>query len=375
MSHQALPVGPGLWRGPTPRTGACTRQLAEFGAVPVRELPDGATAYRLESGNEAPGLRRAAADPDEPVARAHWIAARLLAARAAHQERWPEPVMMAVLNLTPDSFSDGGKLPDLAAVLAAAAKRCDEGAGWLDLGAESTRPGAGAVADEEQLDRLLPAVAMLAKGAVPVSVDTRSAAVAAACLQAGARMVNDVSGLGDPGMAEVVAQRGCALVLMHMRGEPGAMYAGASYVHLLGEVADELAARADRALVGGIAGERILVDPGIGFAKTARQSLELLGGCGALRALGFPLLLGPSRKSFMEAVIPGRTPSQRDGGTAGAAALAAAQGAAVLRLHRGGAVWDAVRVAWAAAQAALPAAASPAEDNDCATPLAREALA
>lgn len=350
--HHALPLGSGWWRAPAARTSTCEHRLRALGVLPGPELPDGAGAYRLLPGFGDPDPRRAAQDPDQPEARAHWIAARLAAAAGACAVPAPPPAFMAILNLTPDSFSDGGELLPPGALERAAAARLAEGASWLDLGAESTRPGAAAVAAEAQLGRLLPALAALKGCAARLSVDTRSAAVAAACLDAGAHMVNDVSALADPGMGPLVAARGCPVVLLHTRGTPAEMGGRALYRHLLGETADELAAAVRRALQAGIRPEQIHLDPGIGYAKTAQQSLELLGRLRALRALGFPLLVGPSRKSFLAAVLGERPPQERDGGTAGAAALCAAQGAAILRLHRGGDTWDAARVAAAAAAAA-----------------------
>ncbi|RMH01156.1 MAG: dihydropteroate synthase, partial [Planctomycetota bacterium] len=194
----------------------------------------------------------------------------------------------------------------------------------------------------------------------PLSIDTRSARVAAACLAAGASWINDVSALSDPAMAPTVAAAGADLCLMHSRGTPADMQRRTGYRHLLGEVIDELAGRCRLALAAGVAPARIQVDPGIGFAKDAEQSLALLGRCGALRGLGFPLLVGPSRKSCLVAALGERPPRQRDAGSAGVAALAAAQGAAWLRLHRGGELWDAVLAAAAAGAAAR--VLRPAED-------------
>lgn len=264
---------------------------------------------------------------------------------------------MAILNLTPDSFSDGGKLDSPDAIRAQAKVAIDQGAAWLDLGAESTRPGASAIEDEEQLRRLLPAIEALHPLGVSLSIDTRSAVVAEACLQAGARMINDVSALSDPRMAEVCAAHdGAWLTLMHMRGTPETMREHCQYSFLLGEVADELAERAAVALEAGIAADRLLLDPGIGFAKTADQSCALLASVGSLRALGLELLVGPSRKSFQADHLPERSAPERDCGTAGAASSCIHQGVTTLRLHSGK-YWDAGRVAAgiaAQAPSALP---------------------
>lgn len=264
---------------------------------------------------------------------------------------------MAVLNLTQDSFSDGGALDTIAAVQEQAERAVAQGAAWLDLGAESTRPGAPPIEDQVQLDRLLPAIEALIPLKVALSIDTRSARVAETCLQAGARMINDVSALSDPRMAGVCAAHPETwLTLMHMRGTPETMREHCQYDFLLGEVADELAPRAADALEAGMSPDRLLLDPGIGFAKTAQQSCELLASVGSLRALGFELLVGPSRKSFQAELIPERSAPERDCGTAGAASSCIHQGVTTLRLHSGK-YWDAGRVAAgiaAQAPSALP---------------------
>ncbi|MFK5956600.1 MAG: dihydropteroate synthase, partial [Planctomycetota bacterium] len=162
-------------------------------------------------------------------------------------------------------------------------------------------------------------------------------------------MINDVSGLSDPAMAPLLAEHGCDIVLMHMRGTPATMQKQTQYKHLLGEVCDELMGIAQRAFTAGVASNQIILDPGIGFAKDAQQSQQIVAKFGCFRALGFPLLAGPSRKSFMTDLLPGLAPHQRDGGTTGAAALCAAQGAEYLRLHRGGKSVDAFKVAAACA--------------------------
>ncbi|KAA3604988.1 MAG: dihydropteroate synthase [Planctomycetota bacterium] len=362
--HHACPIGAGWWRGPAPRTGVCERALAETGIIGGAELADGSFRYRFLPGAESPPLRNAAGDPDEPHTRASWIACRLFAARRAFLSPFHEPTFMAVLNLTEDSFSDGGTLNSPQAVYEAALQRQAEGATLLDLGAESTRPGARGVAAQRQLQKLLPAMEVLAETGFEVSIDTRSAEVAETCLNRGAGMINDVSALEDFAMGPLVAERGCRLVLMHTRGKPADMQTRADYRLLLGEVMDELAQRVLRAFETGVQAEQLILDPGIGFAKTAEQSLELVGRLDAFRALGFPLLVGPSRKSFMEAVLDGKPPAARDGGTAGAAALCAAQGASYLRLHRGGDYWDAVKVAWAAAAAAHAAKVQQGADRE-----------
>lgn len=348
---EAIPLGAGWWR-----TGH--RLGAEHGFLDPGLLPDGNWAARptvafLEAAladDEAPiGSLLAAADPSpasghasspEAAAQARVAAGlRALARPPARPVEW-----MAVLNLTPDSFSDGGRLDPNGALQARAEAAQAQGASWLDLGAESTRPGAQDIPADAQLARLLPAIEQLRPLGVPLSIDTRSAAVAEACLAAGARMINDVSGGADPEMASTCARHDADLVLMHMRGTPADMQQHVGYRHLLGEVADELGAAARRALAAGVRAERLMLDPGIGFAKTPAQSRQMLARLGALRALGFDLLVGPSRKSFQAELIPERSAAERDCGTAGAASLCIQQGATTLRLHSGD-YWDAARVA------------------------------
>ena len=250
---------------------------------------------------------------------------------------------MGVLNLTPDSFSDGGRWFDPAdasraverglALLAA-------GAELLDLGAESTRPGGGVygggareVAATEELARLLPVLEGLrAATDAPLSVDTRKAAVARAALGAGADLVNDVSALADPEMGAVVAGAGCPVILMHSRGELATMQQGIRFRDVVAEVRSELAEAVARAEAAGIARGQIVIDPGIGFGKTAEQNLALLAGLPALAPLGLPVLVGASRKSFLGAVT-GEPPAGRLAGSLAAAARSAAGGAAILRVH------------------------------------------
>jgi len=354
--QQALPLGGGLWRGPGLR-GADPAAGADVGGWRSHaHLPDGSWSWREPTGAGRP--------PAGAAGEALRVFHSLEAARAADRAPFPpEPRLLGILNLTADSFSDGGALleaggaPSLPALRAAALRLREQGASALDLGAESTRPGAQAVAPELQLRALLPAVAALRELGLPLSVDTRSARVAAACLDAGAAMINDVSGLrDDPEMAPLAAARGCPVFLMHLRGSPADMRERASYRHLLGEIADELMERVQEGLRAGMNREQIVLDPGIGFAKDAAQSRELVARCGALRALGFPLLLGPSRKSFLAGfeaeyapTLP--PPAARDAASLGAAALCAAQGAAWLRMHDG-AGFAAVRAAAACARAA-----------------------
>lgn len=255
---------------------------------------------------------------------------------------------MGILNVTPDSFSDGGRFRALEPALARAREMAEAGAVLVDVGGESTRPGAGEVPAEEEMERVVPLVeAIRREVGVPVSVDTRKAAVAREALAAGAEVVNDVSALGDPEMAGVVADAGAGLVLMHMRGTPEDMQTRTDYAHVAEDVASELEGPLARAVAAGVAPERIVLDPGLGFAKTAAQNLELVARLGVLARLGRPLLLGPSRKSFIGALLGGLPAEERDAGTAGLCVAGLARGARIFRVHDVRTVRHALEVAWA----------------------------
>lgn len=259
-------------------------------------------------------------------------------------------LVMGVVNVTPDSFSDGGRWLDPEAAVAHARQLVLEGADLLDIGGESTRPGATPVDPEVELARIRPVIEALHKdGSRPISVDTRHAEVARQALAAGADLVNDVSLLGDPGMARVVAGAGAALLLMHTRGTPGTMAGLTRYEDVRAEVFEALAEAARSASEAGVGADRILVDPGLGFAKSAAQSLELLAHVGEFRSLGYPVVVGASRKSFLGALRPESRPDERLEASVAAAVLAARSGAHVVRVHdvaasvRALAVVDAVR--------------------------------
>jgi dihydropteroate synthase len=260
------------------------------------------------------------------------------------------PVVMGIVNLTPDSFSDGGRHGDVQGALDAAEAMVAAGAALVDVGGESTRPGAEGVPPGEELERVLPFLERAASRLqVPITVDTRKAEVARAALEVGAWAVNDVSGLShDPRMAEVVADAGAGVVLMHMRGEPADMARHARYDDVGAEVAAELGASVARARAAGIPDDAVVVDPGIGFAKTAAHSLALLGDLGHVRALGFPILVGPSRKSFIGALL-GVPPEERVAGTLAACVAAYLEGARIFRVHDVGPVVQALAVAEAIA--------------------------
>jgi dihydropteroate synthase len=240
---------------------------------------------------------------------------------------------MGVVNVTPDSFSDGGLYLDPAAAIKHGRELVDDGAAILDVGGESTRPGAAAVAADEELRRVEPVVAGLAPHGVDISVDTSKAEVAEAAIEAGATIVNDVTALrGDPAMAGLVAERGVGVVLMHMAGDPRTMQVDPHYDDVVAEVHDFLAERLAAAIAAGIDEERIWLDPGIGFGKTDQHNFELLRGLGELTALGRPVLVGTSRKSFIGRT-DGSATDDRLGGTIATSILAAAAGASVLRVH------------------------------------------
>ena len=241
--------------------------------------------------------------------------------------------LMGVVNVTPDSFSDGGLYLDPGAAIAHGEELAAQGADILDVGGESTRPGAAEVAVEEELRRVEPVVAGLAGLGVEISVDTSKAPVAEAALDAGATIVNDVTALrGDPEMAGLVADRGAGIVLMHMIGDPRTMQVNPEYGDVVAEVRDFLAARLAAAVAAGIDESRIWLDPGIGFGKTAQHNFELLRGLDQLAALGRPILVGTSRKSFIGRT-DGSGTDDRLGGTIATSILAAAAGASVLRVH------------------------------------------
>lgn len=252
--------------------------------------------------------------------------------------------ILGIVNVTPDSFSDGGRHFNTDAAVAHGHALQDAGASMLDVGGESTRPGAEPVSAEVEAARTVPVVARLVRGGVAVSIDTSKAVVAEAALAAGATVVNDVTALGDPAMAERVCAHRAGLVLMHMRGSPRTMQSGdLGSADIVGEVLAFLEERLDRAMAAGIPRTAIVLDPGIGFGKTITQNVELLAGLDRLRGLGRPILVGLSRKSFLGS-LTGRTVDLRDAATTAAHALAVLGGADILRAHDVAAARDAARV-------------------------------
>ncbi len=255
--------------------------------------------------------------------------------------------LMGVVNVTPDSFSDGGLYLDPEAAIAHGRELAEAGAEILDVGGESTRPGAEAVPEDEELRRVIPVIQGLVASDRQVSVDTSKAPVAAAALDAGAEIVNDVTALrGDPEMAALCAERGATVVLMHMRGEPRTMQDDPRYDDVVAEVKAFLAGRLETAVAAGVAEERVWLDPGIGFGKTAIHNMELLRRLGELREPRRPLVSGTSRKSVI-GKVDGSAAGERLGGTIASSVLAAAEGAAVLRVHDVAEVRQALAVATA----------------------------
>ncbi len=253
--------------------------------------------------------------------------------------------LMGIVNVTPDSFSDGGLYLDAEAAVAHGRELLGEGADILDVGGESTRPGADAVDAAEERRRTEPVVHALAAEGATVSIDTSKAAVAEAALDAGARIVNDVTAfVAEPELADLCAARGCGVVLMHMQGSPRTMQESPTYGDVVDDVRAFLAERVEFATGRGVPEDSIWVDPGIGFGKTAEHNLELLRRLGELRAVGRPVMIGTSRKSFL-GTLTGRDVSGRIGGTIASNVIALANGAEIFRVHDVGAVRDALIVA------------------------------
>lgn len=244
-------------------------------------------------------------------------------------------LVMGILNVTPDSFADGGAYPDPGRAVEAALALEEAGADIIDVGGESTRPGAARLSAAEEAGRVVPVLRRLApRLRAPVSIDTYKAEVARQALDHGAAIVNDVSALGhDPGLAAVVAAAGVPLVLMHMRGRSRDMYRYADYDDVVRQVVDELGSAIDRATAAGVSRNQLVVDPGLGFAKRSAQTFAVLAQLDALAALDRPILVGPSRKSFLQEAVGERPPGDREWGTAAAVASAVLLGAHVVRVH------------------------------------------
>jgi dihydropteroate synthase len=269
-------------------------------------------------------------------------------------------LVMGILNITPDSFSDGGLRLDPDRAVADGLHMIDEGADVLDVGGESTRPGAVPLPADEEMRRVLPVVERLAAdGRVPISIDTYKAVVAREAVRRGATIVNDISGLlYDPSLGAAAAETGAALVLMHTRGRSHTMYEHAVYRNVIDEVSAELLAAIERAATAGVNRQSIIIDPGFGFAKRPEHSMELLAGLEGLAALDRPILSGPSRKSFLKAALGDRMPPDREWGTAAAVTASVLAGAHIVRVHGVREMVDVVRVADAIRDASLRTAIS-----------------
>lgn len=275
--------------------------------------------------------------------------------RSYHFELGRFPLLMGIVNVTPDSFSDGNRYLQSGAAIDHALELIEDGADLLDIGGESTRPGSAPVPVEEELSRVIPVISALAgETSIPISIDTTKAEVARRAVEVGATVVNDISGLTfDEAMPEVCRAAGAGVVCMHIRGTPQTMQINPQYDDVVREVGEFLEQRLDALAHAGIAREAVVVDPGIGFGKTAAHNLELLSNVHALRALGRPVLIGHSRKRFLSKVI-GRPVEERTFGTLGVAVALAAQSTDILRIHDVRATRDALR-AWHAVADRIPA--------------------
>ncbi len=245
----------------------------------------------------------------------------------------PKPLLMGVLNVTPDSFSDGGEFVQTDIAVNRALEMVEQGADVIDVGGESTRPGAASVSEEEELRRVIPVISRLSAQSVRVSIDTSKPAVARAALEAGAETVNDVTGLSDPAMLDLCVAERCSVCIMHMQGEPRTMQSAPAYGDVVQEVLSFLLDRANQAEASGLPKEKIWIDPGIGFGKTVDHNLRLLNNLAVFVESGYPVLIGVSRKSFIGKIAGAENPKGRIGGSIAAQVLAQAVGIAAIRAH------------------------------------------
>jgi dihydropteroate synthase len=273
--------------------------------------------------------------------------------RAARDER--RPLVMGIINVTPDSFSDGGRFEQVDQAVAHGLRLAEEGADILDVGGESTRPGATAVGIQEELDRILPVIeGLVARTAVPISIDTSKPAVMQAAVDVGALMINDVNGLRSPGALEMAATLKVPVCVMHMQGEPRTMQVAPDYDDVVADVREFLAGRIDACLAAGIDRDFISIDPGFGFGKTLAHNIELLRRLGELSDLGAPLLVGISRKSMLGTITGRNRADQRVAASVAAAILAAQGGAAIVRVHDVADTVDALKVTTAVLGSSVP---------------------
>ena len=273
-----------------------------------------------------------------------------LAERIGRAHRDGRPLVMGVVNVTPDSFSDGGQFASLERAVAQAVTLASQGADILDIGGESTRPGADPVGEQLELERVVPVIeAVHAACPAAISIDTSKPVVMRAAIRAGASMINDVYALRAPGAVQAAADLGVPVCLMHMQGEPRTMQADPHYQDVVDDICDFFRQRIDACLKAGIGREGLIVDPGFGFGKTLAHNLELLAGLQALQGLGHPVLAGLSRKSMLGAITGRERPEQRLAASLAAALLAAQRGAAIIRVHDVAETVDALKV-WLALQ-------------------------
>ena len=350
---------------PSVRLGG-SRVSADRYALIVREDDGSVSHRRVAIGDMAATLARLPASLAAQGA-AQWAALGRVhppLACGAREVALDRPQLMGILNLTPDSFSDGGRFSgDPALAEAHAAAMLAAGAAIVDVGGESTRPGAAAVSEREELDRVVPVIERLAAIGAPISVDTRRAAVMEAALAAGAQVVNDVSALRhDPRSLDVVARSGAAVVLMHAPGSGADLHAGARYRDVVLDVFDFLQERRDAAIAAGIARERIVLDPGIGFGKSLADNLALMAALPLFHALGQPLLVGASRKRMIAALAGDAPPDRRLGGSLALALGALDAGVQLLRVHDVAETVQAVRV-WSALRGAALLLGNPADQQ------------
>ena len=257
-----------------------------------------------------------------------------------------KPVVMGILNVTPDSFADGGRFASFDTALGRGLEMLDEGVDIIDVGGESTRPGSNPVANDEELHRVLPVVQALASRGAVISIDTKRASTASAAINAGAQIVNDVSaGLSDPAMLSVVASLGCPYVAMHTRGESADMQSRAVYTDVVKEVVAELRDRANACLAAGILRENVILDPGIGFAKESAHNWAILNNLEEFRAIGYPILIGASRKRFLGNLVGAEKTDDRESATIALTALLAKKGIWGVRVHSVKPHRDAIAVA------------------------------
>ena len=302
------------------------------GASPLVLVTDDESFKRLSVAFEARGERTLAAAVRNTLAAYHRQGLGISFADGSRMDLDSAKVM-GILNVTPDSFSDGGRFPDAQSAIKAGLRMATEGADFIDIGGESTRPGAAEVSEEDELRRILPVIEGIKRESdVKVSIDTIKARVARRAIAAGADMVNDVSALADPGMLPLLRETRVPVAVMHMRGTPRTMQADTRYVDLLSSVVGYLRKAAARAAAAGIPDDKVLVDPGLGFGKSSNGNLEILRQLQTLRSIGRPVLIGASRKSFIGAVLD-LPVKQRVEGSLAVAALAVWQGAHVIRAH------------------------------------------